>query len=480
MRTVCPACGSTGNVPDDKLPPGGANIRCPSCSHIFFVGGEVLGRESASVEAVPPAASSGGTAAGATPEEASRISPAGETREETTGEAAVPDDWLRSLGTPADAGDADRDLHDTELVETVDWSADVDSGTYDPPAAEPPQGAADDDDASDAGGLRFAGHRGPWKVKDAIGMVYDFPDTDSLRMWLTSRSSFDEIFVSPDGDDWAPVPEVAPLRGVQATGFSAARRAVPRAPKAEVVPPARAGSRTRSFSGAHESAAAAADRSETRAAAASGSGLRSVAKSGEVPRASASERRPRPAAGDASLSRSGSGPSARSRQETGRVPTAADRRTERRTEKSEERSATQRVVRTAALLLVLVGLAGYAATSMLGGEVASSYPNTPAGQQVEWMVQALNDSARLANGAAIQQRFAPAALEAASVDELRDWFTYFDQLVPTYEFVKVSSERSDYAITIELETSLAHRLELSIETDSAAPHGILNMNLREL
>lgn len=39
MKVKCPSCGAVGKLPADKLPAQGANIRCPSCSYVFFVGG---------------------------------------------------------------------------------------------------------------------------------------------------------------------------------------------------------------------------------------------------------------------------------------------------------------------------------------------------------------------------------------------------------------------------------------------------------
>lgn len=39
MRIKCPSCGTAGRVPSKRLPATGANIRCPSCQFVFFVGG---------------------------------------------------------------------------------------------------------------------------------------------------------------------------------------------------------------------------------------------------------------------------------------------------------------------------------------------------------------------------------------------------------------------------------------------------------
>jgi len=39
MKVKCPNCSSVGRVPADRISATGANIRCPSCAHVFFVGG---------------------------------------------------------------------------------------------------------------------------------------------------------------------------------------------------------------------------------------------------------------------------------------------------------------------------------------------------------------------------------------------------------------------------------------------------------
>lgn len=39
MKVQCPNCGAIGRVPDNRIPTEGANIRCPTCAFVFFVGG---------------------------------------------------------------------------------------------------------------------------------------------------------------------------------------------------------------------------------------------------------------------------------------------------------------------------------------------------------------------------------------------------------------------------------------------------------
>lgn len=83
--------------------------------------------------------------------------------------------------------------------------------------AQPTPGAAP---AVAAGGPGPAAKR--WKLKNPVGLVYDFPDSDQLRTWLGSRESFDSILISSDGGvTWASVEDVAELAGVRASGRKA-------------------------------------------------------------------------------------------------------------------------------------------------------------------------------------------------------------------------------------------------------------------
>lgn len=61
-----------------------------------------------------------------------------------------------------------------------------------------------------------------WKLKNPVGLIYDFQDTDQLRAWLTSRDSFDGFQVSEDGGaSWRAVADFAELADVKPSGRSA-------------------------------------------------------------------------------------------------------------------------------------------------------------------------------------------------------------------------------------------------------------------
>lgn len=58
-----------------------------------------------------------------------------------------------------------------------------------------------------------------WKLRNSVGLVYDFPGIEQLRRWLSGRDSFDGLTVSADdGETWTDVSDVSELDGVQPTG----------------------------------------------------------------------------------------------------------------------------------------------------------------------------------------------------------------------------------------------------------------------
>lgn len=58
-----------------------------------------------------------------------------------------------------------------------------------------------------------------WKLKNPVGLVYDFQDTEQLRAWLKSRDSFQGFQVSDDaGASWKPVEGFDELADITPTG----------------------------------------------------------------------------------------------------------------------------------------------------------------------------------------------------------------------------------------------------------------------
>lgn len=157
MIVRCPDCASRYRVREEKLPPGGGNIQCPSCGTIFpTMPPAQRGSAPATVQAVsPPVAHSQSQPAVA-------MAPA----TQPSAPSAAPG------GSTAPGG--------------------------------PGVGNAGGGGASGAGAGGQSG--GNWKLKTPVGLVYDFPHIEALRNWLATRESFDGMLASRDsGKSWNPV-----------------------------------------------------------------------------------------------------------------------------------------------------------------------------------------------------------------------------------------------------------------------------------
>lgn len=177
MIVECSNCGTKYRVREEKLPAGGGNIKCPSCAFIFFVR--------------PPAPK---------PETSGGLRPiSGGLRKASGGLGG--DDLPTRVGTMPSAL-----LGGTNALPRLGSSSEIAAARASelnttaprhpalpsmgqPPMMQPPEPAAPELDLSSAS----------WKLKTSIGLVYDFPDTESLRNWLSSREELGGYSLSHDG-----------------------------------------------------------------------------------------------------------------------------------------------------------------------------------------------------------------------------------------------------------------------------------------
>lgn len=159
MIIECPSCQSRYRIREEKLPKSGGNIKCPNCAHVFFVSPD------------------GGAAPASTPEPAPAPAPAAPAPPPT------PEPPTADAAPPAAAAFA--------------------AAASPPPVVESP--AAPTTTA--------------WKLRNAVGLVYDFTDIDQLRKWLAARESLDGLQASRDGgDSWQALDTFDELSTVKATG----------------------------------------------------------------------------------------------------------------------------------------------------------------------------------------------------------------------------------------------------------------------
>jgi predicted Zn finger-like uncharacterized protein len=154
MIVTCNECAARYRVNEDKLPPGGGNIKCPKCAHVFFV--RPPGADLDALPKRPGGASAGGLDA-------------------PTAVAKAPDDIAAKFGL--DRGDV----------------------PYDQKPTRPTAGSLDEADAKP----KKKPGEGNWKLKTNFGLVYDFPDTNSLRNWLSARDDLSGYQLAAEGEEFA-------------------------------------------------------------------------------------------------------------------------------------------------------------------------------------------------------------------------------------------------------------------------------------
>ncbi len=264
MIVQCPSCGSRYRVNDANVPASGGKITCPSCQHKFIVypeeqapvqgGGASDDLEDKTSVAFRPdlqqlvSQMQQGGGAGAAGEEA------GQATEVMSGDS-IPDFLNSRGGNLADDGTVEmknpfgdagpEDVAATEVVSgdmlgnlgldagstgqaaqpsvpasqpaqpaqpSVPPSQPTQSSQSQPaqpaqpsvPPSQPAQPAQTSAPAAQpaqppAGGPNPE-HDGPWKLKTNFGLTYEFPDTKSLKNWLSNREDLDGYELSGDGD----------------------------------------------------------------------------------------------------------------------------------------------------------------------------------------------------------------------------------------------------------------------------------------
>lgn len=117
----------------------------------------------------------------------------------STGAATVPMQGVngKAGGPPPMPPASTSGLTSAQLFEESEVEVEYDEATSPKafeshPSGPPPVAAAAGPDP---------GHHGPWKLKTNFGLTYEFPDTRSLRSWLSSREELDGYQVSADDGD---------------------------------------------------------------------------------------------------------------------------------------------------------------------------------------------------------------------------------------------------------------------------------------
>lgn len=294
--------------------------------------------------------------------------------------------------------------------------------------------------------MQNAGASHPWKVKNTSGMVYDFPDTKSVKTWLEGRTTHSDLELSPDGgDSWKPMSEFVELKDLQPRGLR---------------------SSSLRLSGGLERAAADALQSGPSA----GASGRADYRSGAV----------RPTRSGESIKADSKATSAASKNKKGEPKP----KTKRAREAEAELEKSRRNFRIGTGLAILIACAiGWFFVQK--NEARQTLPDTPAGHQLEWVLEALNGDAAEMASAEVEQHFVASSLSVAGqgdvgrgarliLNELRFWQDQY----PHYQFDSIVGRATPTYLEAQLATSVGEAGIVGLEVERDPPHSVISLWIR--
>jgi predicted Zn finger-like uncharacterized protein len=230
MVITCPSCSARYRLNPDKIKGRGAKITCPKCSHIFVVFADGGSTPGTSLPEPPEAAASPPPT---TPPQAASSLGAGD--RSTASSALARRDKDTTTGAFRAVGLADREVPSASTtgsirvvapgprksrraVATIDTNSslpavDKTGDKIEMPAVEEGDAPAyDGPEPTSASDLDFreVGIT-TWKVKVAIGLIYDFSDIATLKKYLTDKKVTEDDLISHDGKDWDRIGDIGDL-----------------------------------------------------------------------------------------------------------------------------------------------------------------------------------------------------------------------------------------------------------------------------
>ena len=210
MVITCPSCEARYRLNPDKIQGRGAKITCPKCSHVFVVFTDQEGEPTAD-EASARVKSSSRQAA----PKITSPSESAEDRRKATQTGA-----FKAVGI--DMGDVSASKREVRIVAPGARSsrrvsalskpaASVPTAPDAPPPAEPsvPAEEVEVNSAKDLD-FRAVGIK-TWKVKVAIGLIYDFSDISTLQKYLADKKVTPDDLISHNNSDWTRIGDIEDL-----------------------------------------------------------------------------------------------------------------------------------------------------------------------------------------------------------------------------------------------------------------------------
>ncbi len=206
MVITCPACEARYRLNREKIQGRGAKITCPKCAHVFVVFNEA----EESGEAAPSAAHE------VAPPQRARAGGSKSMNPETTTGAfkavlGLGDEKVHPTTTGKIRVVAPGKRGSRRSVATVEsGSFSTTNSVSDPaPAVEDSPGASGELRASDLN-FREVGIK-TWKVKVAIGLIYDFSDISTLKKYLGDKKVTPDDLISHNNQDWTRIGDIPSL-----------------------------------------------------------------------------------------------------------------------------------------------------------------------------------------------------------------------------------------------------------------------------
>ena len=496
MKVQCPSCSTVGKLPAGRIPDAGANIRCPSCSFVFFVGGPEganLITTTADSALIPAAHPTGSQVAvdddmlKAQRDELARKQAAAEASEASDDETESTD---TSASAPPSAEPEPSSAAEPEAAAEPRAAPEPTPATPAPPVAEPEPG---DSIETPSGTFVVGPANRPWKAKSNVGLVYDFPDRSSVKAWLGRRDSHDGIEVSFDGGTkWYLPIEVAGLRHAKpgtSTGPSTGRIRRPvRVDK--TVNQARSASTPSSGRAASASSTGPQKKNKTVPPAMTALSAIPDAKSTQPPQraqssspatAVAAGSRTQPPKKRATNTGRNAAEEARAAVEAKRA--AADRRrsekaAQKRDRKNRRGGDDARTTRYALLaVLFIVGL-GAGAYYLMMQNSGREFPDTPAGVQAAWALSMINGEVEEITEASVAPHFDPAIIEEFGADVFVEQLQYFATTRSSYELMDFLDPPTRTRIDAEIRTNALERGVLTVVVADEEPHLIIGLQIQ--
>ena len=455
MHVECPKCGSLCRVADGSLPEGGANLRCGSCTTVFFVApdgaGSVRVTQPSASGNYPAAANADATITGSQPATTSSPAMTGTARAMTGVYAAI-----SGLGNEAstDASQPAMSIGSGPRV-AIDPRLTGSTATLQPPTESdvvPPQGA--------------------WQIRGTDGMVFNFIDAGDVQIWLSRRDSHEGLSASNDGGKvWNNLTDLPYFAKILAAGKLGGRRtgvtgAIPRATGSFQSVGPRSGS----------SPALSGNTPAVTGSQPAVTGTQPKVTSSVLPVTSLGNTGAHPAVTGNNPRVTGSSP-----RVTGSNPAITGSMPAIPVDKNAAAARKKAIFGLIARVVVLLGVvaAGYYAYNAMYAEEVLEIPKTPAGDKLRWTMAVFNQKRGEVTEDEILKNFSAEVTSKVAPAALVENFAFLGRQNGFYEIVSIEDGATDYSLIAVMRTTNLSLVELRITTESKPPFQFKSLAFEE-